>query len=255
MVLSGHTVVVVAVLLAAWFVFLWTSSWRAFRIAPSRNHIRSRATAGGLLLSAIAVLATLTLDLSWLSADISQRVTFSVVRAIAMLIFWPSLIGLFLCIIGISRIRFVGVASCLLTSCWWLVLMTGSAISMGAMPVARHPVKYLIPDGYVGWVKIKRGENAAPLPLVDGKYICRIPPDGTLATSTVTEDGWATDEYFYDSGDNNFTPLRETSWGDGGMIWGGTTEFGATAPGSRPTRMTENIFIGTEAQYRHSTGQ
>jgi len=212
-------------------------------------------SAAGLLLSSVAVLAALALDLSWLSVNLSQRMAISGVRVIAMLLFWPSLFGLFLCIGGVGRIRFAGIATCLLTGFWWFTLLMGSAISMGAPPIARHPVRYLIPDGYIGWIKIRRGESAPPLPLVDGRYICRIPLSGILATSTVTEDGWATDEYFYYTSGDTLTTLRQTAWGGGGRIWGGMTEFGPGPPGARPTHMTENIFVGTEDQYRQSTGQ
>ena len=71
----------------------------------------------------------------------------------------------------------------------------------------------------------------------------------------MTEDGWAKDEYFYETDKGSLRSLPETSWGGGGMIWGGMTEFGAVTPGSRPAHMTENIFVGTEVQYRQNTGQ
>lgn len=255
MVFSGLTAVVVAGLLTAWFAFLCIASWKVFKGASGQIRTRLRITGAGLILSSIAVLAALALDLSWLSVDISQRMTFSGVHVIAMMIFWPSLLGLFLCISGTGRIRFTGVATCLLTGFWWFTLLMGSAISMGAPPIARHPVKYLIPEGYTGWIKIKRGEDAPQLRLVDGKYICQIPPSGVLATSTLTEDGWATDEYFYYNAQNSLRSLRETTWGGGGMIWTGMTEFGPVTSGVRPTQMTENFFVGTEDQYRQNTGQ
>ena len=209
----------------------------------------------GLLLASFAVLATLALDSSWLSVDISQQMTFPLLHVIAMLIFWSSLIGFFLCIVGTGRVRFVGIVTCLLTGLWWFTLAMGSAISMGALPIARHPTEYLIPDGYIGWVKIKRGEDAPPLQLMNEKYICRIPQTGRLATSSLIEEGWARDQYSYYNDQGPTKTLRNTSWGGGGMIWDGKTEFEATNGNSRPRRMTEKFFVGSEDQYRHSTDQ
>ena len=254
MVLTGTAALIAAGLLSAWFGLLCLTSWKTFRLAGMDRTSRVMVTAFGLALSSVAVLSSLILDLSWMSVDISQRMGSSGVHVIAMFLFWPSILGLALCLSGSKRIRFVGAASCLATGFWWLMLLMGSAISMGA-PIARHPVRYLIPNGYVGWVKIKRGENAPPLPLLQGKYICRVPLSGSVDTSTLTEDGWAADEYFYYDGQTQLGKLRETGWGGGGMIWGGMTQFESTQGKIRSTRMVENFFIGTEDQYHRSVDQ
>jgi hypothetical protein len=120
---------------------------------------------------------------------------------------------------------------------------------MGAAPIARHPVRYLIPQGYVGWVTIKHGEDAPPLGLKDGEYICRIPLSGGLDTSTEIEDGWAKDEYDYYREDGSLKVLPETGWGAGGMIWGGSVRFEQPQNGAKASNFAQTFYVGTEAQY------
>ena len=105
------------------------------------------------------------------------------------------------------------------------------------------PCRYLIPKGYVWWVRIDFNvKDAPPLPLEDGFYLLKIPPDGNLRTSTREEYGPTTFEYFYYSG-SDLTPLKSTGWDGGGMIW-------AQSNGSRSGTVEthEHFFFGTEAQ-------
>jgi hypothetical protein len=61
----------------------------------------------------------------------------------------------------------------------------------------RRPSRFLIPGGYVGWIRIDyKVDNASPLPIEDGHYLIKIPSSGLLKTSSVFEGGVATDEYF-----------------------------------------------------------
>jgi len=126
-----------------------------------------------------------------------------------------------------------------------------AAISMGAS-LSRHPVEYLIPDGYVGWVTIMHGANAPPLEMRSGEYVCRIPSSGMFETSSKIEDGWAKDEYAYYAVDGSLRRLLETGWGKGGMIWGGSVEYEAQGGSTRPTQIDERFFVGTEQQYDRS---
>jgi hypothetical protein len=86
----------------------------------------------------------------------------------------------------------------------------------------------------------------------NGTRICQIPADGMLLTSSLSEQGWAKDEYFYYSGDGSVSELRDTGWGRGGMIWGGSTEWQQPASGSKPTQITEYFYVGTEERYHHA---
>lgn len=109
----------------------------------------------------------------------------------------------------------------------------------------RRPSRYLIPDGYVGWVRIDYKVEEAPALLVeDGFYLMKFPPDGHLRTSSPNDYGWATDEYFYYLGSDR-KPLKATGWGGGGMIWGG---FTGSLQGADETY--EGLFVGTEEQFK-----
>ena len=126
----------------------------------------------------------------------------------------------------------------------------GSAISMG-VPIARHTTKFLIPKPYVGWIKIEYGRSAPPLQMSKGKYICRIPASGVLATSSPLEEGWAKDEYLYYSEDGSTEVLPDTGWGGGGMIWAGSVSRDSASA----KQFTQNFYVGREDQYHRNGSQ
>ena len=68
---------------------------------------------------------------------------------------------------------------------------------------SRRTYRFMIPDRYVGWVKIEFNIKAAPpLPFKDGYYVFEIPAAGRFQTSSDGEFGLADDEYYYVSGDS-----------------------------------------------------
>src|SRR5215831_5806252 len=83
----------------------------------------------------------------------------------------------------------------------------------------RPPSHFLIPSGYVGWVRIEYGVSGAPPLPREGKYrLLRLEKDGTLKTSSDLPEGWGRDQFFYDSGSTR-QPLSNAGWCKGGMIW------------------------------------
>jgi uncharacterized protein DUF6843 len=103
--------------------------------------------------------------------------------------------------------------------------------------------RYLIPKGYVGWVRLEMGvDGAPPATLHDGLYEFQFPVEGLLKTSSRMESGWAKDQYSYYSSSGT-EKLRLTGWGEGGSIWGGVVEGSGK-------RTAEMFFVGTEQQYR-----
>lgn len=167
--LSGNSLYLALMLLTAWLVLLGKTLWNLAAKSPqSKPDTRNYLTFAGIGLVAAAVVALLALHFSWVSVDISQRLGARAIRILSLLLFWPTLAGLLLCAGGRGRIRFLGIATCLVTGLWWFSLSMLPAIP-GTAPIVRHPTKYLIPEGYVGWVKINHGEKAAPLQLSNGQ--------------------------------------------------------------------------------------
>ena len=105
--------------------------------------------------------------------------------------------------------------------------------------------RFLIPNGYVGWIKIDYDVEGAPaLPIEDGFYLLKFPPSGHLQTSSPNEFALLQDEHFYYSGSDR-APLKQTGWGGGGMVWAGYSGSSAVGP-----EKYGGLFIGTEEQYK-----
>ena len=107
----------------------------------------------------------------------------------------------------------------------------------------RPPARFLIPSGYIGWVRVEyRVTNAPALPR-EGKYLLvRIDRQGHLQTSTDLPSGWGRDQFFYDSGAAR-QPLSNAGWCKGGMIWGEESA-------NQPVGVLQKFFVGNEDQFR-----
>ncbi len=203
-------------------------------------------TLAGIGFSTAAVGSLLVLHLSWVSPAISQHLGVTAIKVLSVFLFWPTLAGLLLSAFGSGRMRFLGIGTTLITGLWWFSLSMAATIFMGAPPIARHPTKFLIPEGYVGWVSIRYGEkDATGLEVNNGTRICQITDVGLLRTSSSVEKGWAKDKYFYYSQDGSLHALKDTAWGQGGMIWGDSYEW-------KQTVVAEYFYVGTEEQYHRA---
>jgi hypothetical protein len=108
----------------------------------------------------------------------------------------------------------------------------------------RPPSRFLIPSGYVGWVRVEYGVGSAPPLPREGKYLLLVlDNDGTLQTSSELPTGWAHDQFFYYSS-NRRQPLSNSGWCKGGMIWGEVAE-----PNGKSGTM-QKFFVGNEDQFR-----
>jgi hypothetical protein len=128
-----------------------------------------------------------------------------------------------------------------------LALLTGCGLWMGVS--ARHSIRlssrFLIPEGYTGWVRIEFEVQGAPaLPMEGGEFILRISPDGVLRTSSAERYGWAKDHYYYYSA-QGVRPLPDS--GPAALVWGKINGEGAGAAGKRKY---EEFFVGTAQQFR-----
>ena len=108
----------------------------------------------------------------------------------------------------------------------------------------RDPMRYLVPESYVGWVVIQYGvPGSPPLPIRDGAVEVVVPLSGRLATRSEQEYGFALDDWESVSPAGLRTKLLDPD-AHGGRIWrwsAGTLE----APG-RPEVHREQFFVGTE---------
>lgn len=255
MVLSGGGLSSALVLLGLWFGLLFTTFLKLFRLPPTGGgpRTRNRITIAGIGFATVAVGSLFLLHLSWISPSVSQRLGVGTVKVLFLCIFWATVASLLLSITGLGGTRFFGLGTSLITGVWWFSLYMGGAISMGA-PIARHPTRFLIPAGYVGWIEAKYGEKDAPALLAYGNaFTCKIPESGLVETSSLREYGWAKDEYFYYYEDGSMRTLKDTGWGLGGMIWGSVLDWQGTTPeGFEPKRVTARFYVGTEEQYHRA---
>jgi hypothetical protein len=201
-----------------------------------------------MVCSIAAVGSFLSLRLAWTSVEIGQHrlpwvftenyqhLNVWAIKILSVLWLASSLVGLLLGLAGTQRKRILVVATSFVTALWWLFL-----------PGERHPARYLIPEGYVGWVEIRYGRtNATPLPMDKGTLVYRISDSGLLETSTPLEYGIAKAEFFSYSKQGSVRTLKSYPWEPGNMIWGMTN-----------SQTEEFFFVGNEEQSRSrvSTGR
>jgi hypothetical protein len=125
----------------------------------------------------------------------------------------------------------------LISFVWWL--------RIGAQNSTHRSSRFLIPEGYTGWVRIEfEVQDAPPLPMEGAQYVLKIPSGGVLRTSSAEQYGWATDHYYYYSA-QGVHALPDS--GPAELIWGKINgEESATAG----KRKYEEFFVGTTQQFR-----
>jgi hypothetical protein len=121
-------------------------------------------------------------------------------------------------------------------------------IGFGARNESLRSSRFLIPDGYTGWIRIEfEVRGAPPLPIDHGEYTITIPADGVLRTSSVEQYGWARDRYYYHSG-QNMRSLPDS--GASAMIWG---KLNGEAAGTSGKQKYEEFFVGTADQFKNQS--
>ncbi len=129
-----------------------------------------------------------------------------------------------------------------------LALLTSLALwlSVSARNSTRPASRFLIPEGYTGWIRIEFEVQGAPtLAMEGGEYILKIPSDGVLRTSSAEQYGWARDHYYYYSA-QGMRPLSDS--GSDALIWGKINGEGSGASGKRKY---EELFVGSAQQFRN----
>jgi hypothetical protein len=98
----------------------------------------------------------------------------------------------------------------------WIDMLTkiaGSAVGILLLSIAvlscavRAGNIVLIPEGFVGWVRIQYEVQQAPsLPKEGVKYLIHIPSSGSLMTSSARQHGYGIDRYYFMT-DSRRTPI------------------------------------------------
>lgn len=128
-----------------------------------------------------------------------------------------------------------------------LALLTGVALwlRVSAWNSTRHSSRFLIPQGYTGWIRVEfEAQGASPLPMQHGEFVLKIPADGVLRTSSREQYGWAKDHYYYESA-GGVRPLPDS--GQEGLIWG---KINGEESGASGKRKYEEFFVGTAQQFK-----
>jgi len=110
-----------------------------------------------------------------------------------------------------------------------------------------HPSKFLIPDGYIGWLLLEYNtKDAQQAPTEGGFKVFKFPASGTLKTSSPGPERGAEDQYFFYFKDGSLGEVSADYRNGKGMIWG---KHEASERGV----MTQfGFFVGTEEQYKTS---
>ena len=121
----------------------------------------------------------------------------------------------------------------------------GMWLYMGSHHSMSRSARFLIPEGYTGWVRVEFDvQGAAPLPEEGGDYVLKIPSAGILQTSSPEQYGWARDRYYYYSVQGQRS-IPDS--GQGELIWG---KINGEEVSSAGKRKYEEFFVGTAQQFR-----
>lgn len=111
-----------------------------------------------------------------------------------------------------------------------------------------HPYQYLIPRGYVGWIRIDFNvKDAPPLPVAGNYYVLKIPATGHFQTSTADAYGPLGDVYVYECGAER-KRLVISQGKEACRIWG-NFEGPATLSDATPYPF-RYFFVGNKEQYQ-----
>ncbi len=119
-------------------------------------------------------------------------------------------------------------------------------IKVDARSSTPHSARFLLPEGYVGWVRVEFQVSGAPtVPVEEGEYVLQIPPSGVLKTSSAEQYGWAKNRYYYTS-KGGVRMLPDTGQDGGIRIWG---KINGEESGSLGKRTYQEFFVGTAQEF------
>ena len=108
-----------------------------------------------------------------------------------------------------------------------------------------HPSKFLVPNGYVGWLLLEYNvKEAEPVPTQAGARVFEFPLNGTLSTSSLGPQRGAEDEYWYYSADGSLREIPTDYRNGTAKVWG-------QHEGTRNGTLSQfGFFVGSEEQYK-----
>src|SRR5262249_22302655 len=105
----------------------------------------------------------------------------------------------------------------------------------------------LIPEGYIGWVRVEYGvPSAPPFETVNGRHVLRIPQSGFARTSSSFEPGIQSDVYDYVTPNGKEQPIPA------GVEIRASRMFTVNPP-AETQRTFGAFYVGTEASFRAAT--
>jgi hypothetical protein len=126
-----------------------------------------------------------------------------------------------------------------------------ASLGLGACKEVHREV-YEIPPGLRGWVHVDVDmPECAPLDVRDNSIYFHIAPNGRGCTSGVPPSGAMKGTYVVL--DKDRTPLPQTGWGFGGLIWGGHNII-LLERNHKRYLCSFGFFVGTEEEFKRSGG-
>ena len=131
-----------------------------------------------------------------------------------------------------------------------IALLIGVVSWLSVSPRKGRPSsRFLIPDGYSGWVRVEFEIQGAPaLEVENGENVFRIPSSGRFKTSSPEKYGWAKDSFYFESSSGL---RRIPDSGPDARIWG---KINGEESGASGKRKFEQFFVGSFQQFKDEAG-
>ena len=131
------------------------------------------------------------------------------------------------------------------------VLLLAGLFALAACSTASRNELWIVPSGYVGWLRLDYGRHAQPaLPIELGRYVVRMPPEGRLQTSS-TNTARMDDIEFAAEGSGGQQSLEHFTKGLSPRYGVQNAYAVGHAPiRQKPVMQFECVFVGTLADFK-----
>jgi hypothetical protein len=138
------------------------------------------------------------------------------------------------------------------TSLCLRLLLLGSIVTLVECHLGSPIEKWVIPKGYVGWLRLDYSVKGAPeLPIGRGRSLVRIPQSGRMQTSSLTTASLDRNEYYYEDSDGSHRLVFSWPKVEGYAIQSVYRERKADARSAGTLRFQfECVFVGTPLDFK-----